>query len=727
MNKFIIKNFRSFCSSGAHFELAPITILTGCNSSGKSSMIKALMLLNEYNDNIKLNCPNGFFDLDDYRLNRLDVINQRLNFVSKKHNLGRFDKVVNINESNTHLVEFEFIRYSSLLDEELRVKFFFTADKMDLLNNGKVHSIKVETLNGKCLYDIKSDLTNQLYIHGMDTLHVKNCFIDYLLASLYSYSAGEKSIYEYKQHENLIEFETSIEAQKQIIEKICDELKDYISSLKQNDSERYKRILDYAPELEKTGYYTSVDNEFTKYIRDAEDNDEYERLVNVKNNIMKIADYKSLFYISAMDDLYNCSKENIGIYLEKIVALANPSDVLKNNLYFIKTAFIISNFDNFADFLLDFEDREYKKNGEQSVESKAKIENIYGFESDVFSVYTFLGFLDRYKGFVPQKPIVDYNQISFSEIYDTLCNLAYLLDEDFERPHVSYENMFFAELKECDIFLLYQRFILQIWHEVVLDMPSYLSDVKFVSSDRVNVQRLYTYENQGSDFNELLVKFFYLINNYQIEEEKELKRIREGLQEEKESKYQPYEFTNKWIKKLDIGEEVCIKATEEGLGMLLYIKKNNEDRLLADEGYGVTQLVSLLLQIEVAILSKESTNYICIEEPEIHLHPKLQSKLSEMFLDAYKLHNLMFILETHSEYLVRKLQSLVVQEICMPEDVAINYVHSTNGCWSDKKPRVANIRIDNNGSLSEPMGEGFFDEADNLVMESIIANARKTK
>ena len=44
---FSLKNFRSFGEDGADFELAPITVLTGCNSAGKSSMTKALLLLNK--------------------------------------------------------------------------------------------------------------------------------------------------------------------------------------------------------------------------------------------------------------------------------------------------------------------------------------------------------------------------------------------------------------------------------------------------------------------------------------------------------------------------------------------------------------------------------------------------------------------------------------------------------------------------------------------------------
>lgn len=43
--KITIKNFRVFDEDGVTFELNPLTILTGCNSSGKSSMVKAILLL----------------------------------------------------------------------------------------------------------------------------------------------------------------------------------------------------------------------------------------------------------------------------------------------------------------------------------------------------------------------------------------------------------------------------------------------------------------------------------------------------------------------------------------------------------------------------------------------------------------------------------------------------------------------------------------------------------
>ena len=51
--RFHIKNFRVFDENGVTFDLKPITILTGANSSGKSSMVKAMFLLDGFLGQIK--------------------------------------------------------------------------------------------------------------------------------------------------------------------------------------------------------------------------------------------------------------------------------------------------------------------------------------------------------------------------------------------------------------------------------------------------------------------------------------------------------------------------------------------------------------------------------------------------------------------------------------------------------------------------------------------------
>lgn len=192
---------------------------------------------------------------------------------------------------------------------------------------------------------------------------------------------------------------------------------------------------------------------------------------------------------------------------------------------------------------------------------------------------------------------------------------------------------------------------------------------------------------------------------------------------------------NNWIKdKFELGESIDIRGTGEGLGILIYLlKKDGECRLLADEGYGITQLVALLLQIENKILNATRWSFsivhglygespiqydpsvIYIEEPEIHLHPEYQSKLADMFVEAYQNYNIHFIIETHSEYLIRKLQVLVAdkENKLTPNDVSLNYVEKDeNGISSNRK-----IGIREDGSLDGTFGNGFYDEADSLAIE----------
>ena len=116
-------------------------------------------------------------------------------------------------------------------------------------------------------------------------------------------------------------------------------------------------------------------------------------------------------------------------------------------------------------------------------------------------------------------------------------------------------------------------------------------------------------------------------------------------------------------------------------------------------------------------------SFIAVEEPEVHLHPKYQSLLAEMFVEAYQKYNIHFIIETHSEYLIRKLQVMVADKknALLPSDVSLNYVEKEgDGVSANRK-----IEIGEDGRLSEPFGKGFLDEADSLAMEILKLKPRK--
>ena len=84
--KFTIKNFRVFDENGVALDLKPLTILTGCNSSGKSSIARSTLLLNSFLVQIKKSMDNR---------DSVDFNNYKIDFTTYPNNLfGTFDNVV---------------------------------------------------------------------------------------------------------------------------------------------------------------------------------------------------------------------------------------------------------------------------------------------------------------------------------------------------------------------------------------------------------------------------------------------------------------------------------------------------------------------------------------------------------------------------------------------------------------------------------------------------------
>jgi predicted ATPase len=115
-----------------------------------------------------------------------------------------------------------------------------------------------------------------------------------------------------------------------------------------------------------------------------------------------------------------------------------------------------------------------------------------------------------------------------------------------------------------------------------------------------------------------------------------------------------------------------------------------------------------------------------IEEPEANLHPAMQSKLADLFVDANKTFGVQIIAETHSEYLIRKLQYLIGSNKYQvkPEDVIIYYFYKPDHEAVIKKQasQVEKIEIDNFGRLTKEFGFGFFDEAAKIALDIFLLN-----
>jgi energy-coupling factor transporter ATP-binding protein EcfA2 len=187
-------------------------------------------------------------------------------------------------------------------------------------------------------------------------------------------------------------------------------------------------------------------------------------------------------------------------------------------------------------------------------------------------------------------------------------------------------------------------------------------------------------------------------------------------------------FTKKWLKEFEIGEELFY-GYDKG-NDIYFIKVDNKSLPEYGLGYGLIIHILLALSNEIhKYRGKEEredlklhfpATYI-IEEPETGLHPAFQSKMAEMIVDIQKTFNVKLIIETHSEYFIRKLQYLTATNEINPGDAVIYYFNNPKKIPQGEK-QIKKITIEKDGSLTDNFGPGFIDEGTSLKFELMRLN-----
>jgi len=176
---------------------------------------------------------------------------------------------------------------------------------------------------------------------------------------------------------------------------------------------------------------------------------------------------------------------------------------------------------------------------------------------------------------------------------------------------------------------------------------------------------------------------------------------------------------NKWLKEFGIGDYFEINSDNNDGRIIPFVVKNGNKQTMPELGYGYSQVLPIILLSAIYnptfISNPKNDIRLFISEPEIHLHPNLQSKLGDLFLDYVK-NKGNLVLETHSEYLIRKIQYLVACGKLNPEQVAIYYFSDVDSDTDDDS-RVKRIRIRKDGIMDDDFGSGFLDESTKLTID----------
>lgn len=735
-SRLTIKNFRIFDENGVTFELNPITILTGANNSGKSSVVKAVSLLNGFLSQIQKDIESGMLKNSMSSVGVVVLDKYRLDFTSYPNNLlGGFDRIIN-DGSESKEITFEYTVYSKMISEDVTVKLTFVSDINDEINYGFIKSLEISSSDGTIFSSSSGKSESSLNL-------IKERFFEF-------------AEIEHVVHEGieLIDNCTSDEETNSVYSQVDEKLKCF------ND----KRVADVISYLrfKKNGKI---------YIENEKESAIFNRM---KEN-------GSLFQFSLIDEISELDKQEVPVFIDGLLAETKWSEERLQAIHRVLNDFMESDFPYFREYFNTYEDgylysilddsqtsfisfhtslllRQFSKVDESDSDGD-KISVLFpDYANDLkanldpLGLWSSLSLRKKVKEslmkeghdiirneIVPRrvgrinsilKQIRDESPVHFAMIY----HVIKWLEELYILNIHGVEKMSTLSKATGDLVHNFATFADDFVRECFCtDLSGRLF---YIEPTFANIKRLYPLDSTDN-FTSLLRTYFESKRKFDFSHLVDIDI--DNMYEE------PNDFINYWIKEFGLGECITLNQDEDKLGVQIRIHDavGDKGRLLADAGCGTTQLVSILLQIETAILSiksleqsgmdcyalecldhfsEEKTHIdiepitIIVEEPEVHLHPAFQSKLTDMFLDAYEKFNIHFIIETHSEYLIRKTQVYVKQmksksksQLEKKNPFAVYYV-PTGG-----KPYKMEYRKD--GKFSNEFGPGFFDEASNLLFD----------
>jgi hypothetical protein len=162
------------------------------------------------------------------------------------------------------------------------------------------------------------------------------------------------------------------------------------------------------------------------------------------------------------------------------------------------------------------------------------------------------------------------------------------------------------------------------------------------------------------------------------------------------------EGVSTWLARMKIADGLEVRRLGHSSRYEVVVRRDGVAANLRDVGIGISQVLPVLT---VAHFARPGTT-VLLEEPEIHLHPLAQSVLAELFVELSRRRNIQFIVETHSEHLFRRMQTLIAQGKTTTKDCAMFFVEREQ---ADAK--LCKLDVDDFGAVMNWPANFFGDSA----------------
>ena len=168
----------------------------------------------------------------------------------------------------------------------------------------------------------------------------------------------------------------------------------------------------------------------------------------------------------------------------------------------------------------------------------------------------------------------------------------------------------------------------------------------------------------------------------------------------------------KWLQRLELIHSYDVPpVTNEGKNYecLVTQYKDGPEVPLTDVGFGVSQVLPLLIQCYYV----PENSILIFEQPEAHLHPKVQADLADVLIDVVKNRNVQIILESHSEHLLLRLMRRIAEEGLSADETALYFCQINDGT-----SEIEHLNMDEYGNIRNWPQDFFGDSTGELIKKT---------
>ena len=161
-----------------------------------------------------------------------------------------------------------------------------------------------------------------------------------------------------------------------------------------------------------------------------------------------------------------------------------------------------------------------------------------------------------------------------------------------------------------------------------------------------------------------------------------------------------------WLQEMDLAHSFSLDWTS-GKTYEVRIQKTSSSPpvTLVDMGYGLTQFLPVLVLCYYAL---EGSTLI-LEQPGMHLHPKVQSQLADVLIEVVNERNLQILVESHSEHLLNRLQRRIAEEKISVNKTSLYFCRNDEGV-----SKIDELEMDEYGNITNWPENFFGDEMGDL-------------